>query len=316
MEKMKLGTPKHEQNKKNYFSFGKDRNMFILRILPPMGQLADKGKWSIFHRVEFGYTGTDGRMKPFLSPRVVNFDKMVEVESGTYLRREKIKAQYEAAKAAGNKPLEEQTNNLLRKYNQDAKHYMNAIDLNGNVGLFKIGHRGFQALQVAIKKLNASGCEPVGINNGRFFVFSREGKNRDTIYTVEEYKQKKETENGIGDFPMPHDITDVILNKLSTDAFELLEVYPSVTIEEENLILSGPEGVDQVFNAKKAAKLSAKPVETAPVETAPVADTPIDPVPVTETAPVAETPAPLENPTPDVSNQSEEEFFKMMADLE
>ena len=64
---MKLGKPKHEQNTKNYFAFRKDQNTFTLRILPPMGELAESGKWSVYHRVEFGHTGTDGRMKPFLS---------------------------------------------------------------------------------------------------------------------------------------------------------------------------------------------------------------------------------------------------------
>ena len=81
MSEVKLGKPKYEQGTKNYFSFKKGQDMFILRILPPMGELADEGKWSVYHRVEFGYAGTDGKMKPFLSPRVVNYDKMVEVES-------------------------------------------------------------------------------------------------------------------------------------------------------------------------------------------------------------------------------------------
>lgn len=254
-KEFKLGTPKYEKNNRNYFSFGKDKNTFILRILPPMGDLAEKGKWSIYSRVEFGYVGTDNRMKPFLSPRVVNYDKMVEVESEAHLRREQIKVQEAQAKASDNKQLEEQCKTLLQKYNQDAKHYMNALDLQGNVGLFKIGHKGFQALKAAIDILRSSGIDPIGIDNGRFFVFARSGKGRDTIYTVQEYKEKQ-VMNGIEvDVAKPHAITEAIMSKLATDSFEIDKIYPSVTPEEEyKIVHGGPAGVDEVFNAKKSKR--------------------------------------------------------------
>jgi hypothetical protein len=117
---MKLGKPKYEQSNKNYFAFKKDQNTFILRVLPPMGELADAGKWSVYHRVEFGYKTSDGKLKPFLSPRVVNFNGMVEVESEAHKRREGLKAQAEQAKQSGDTATEERCKNLLRQYNQDA----------------------------------------------------------------------------------------------------------------------------------------------------------------------------------------------------
>lgn len=352
---MKLGTPTYEKNKKNYFSFGKDRNTFILRILPPMGNLADQGKWSIFHRVEFGYKGTDNKMRPFLSPRVVNYKKMVEVESAAHLRREKIKEQNEAAKKAGNVELQKQTGELLRRYNQSAKHYMNAIDLQGNIGLFTIGHRGFQALQAQIDILRANDVDPVGVENGRFFVFNRSGTGLETLYTVQEYKEKVEIEHGgekmLVDKPFPHSLNETIINRLSSEAFELDSVYPSITVEEEAIIMTGPEGVDKVFKAKdeaKKAQSATNPASTAqetPAQAAPVnqetmitepnsglepaeelqktvtpeasvqttvaPETTLDPV--TETAIAAETTAqPVEQATGDVSSMSEEDFLAMI----
>jgi hypothetical protein len=279
---MKLGKPKYEQNTKNYFAFKKDQNTFILRVLPPMGDLADEGKWSVYHRVEFGHVDSDGRMKPFLSPRVVNYNKMVEVESESHVRREKLKTQEAAAKDAGNKALQEQCYTMLRKYNQDAKHYMNAIDLNGNIGLFKIGHRGFQALKAEIEKLRSTGVDPVGIENGRFFVFSRSGKGRDTIYTVVEYKEKAEmlAADGtkvMGDIEKPHAINEAIMGKLATDAFELNKVYPAVTAEEESRIIAeGPTAVDAILGSKKPTDTTANSASTtsaAPVTTTAQADT-------------------------------------------
>ena len=253
---MKLGTPKYEQSKKNYFSFKKNQNTFILRVLPPMGNLADSGKWSVYHRVEFGYTGTDGRMRPFLSPRVVNYNGMVEVESESHKRREAIKEKQAQAKRSGNGVLVEQCTKMLQKYNQDAKHHMNVVDLQGNIGLFKIGHKGFQALKAEVDRLRSEGVDPIGLDNGRFFVFSRSGAGRDTLYTVTEYKQKQEISTPTGKMlamiDFPHSINESVMAKLSTDAFELDKIYPTVTPEEERrIVLEGATAVDEILGSKK-----------------------------------------------------------------
>lgn len=333
---MEIGTPKYEQSTKNYFSFKKDQNMFILRILPPLGNLAKLGKWHIYHRVEFGYSGTDGKMRPFLSPRVVNYNKMVEVESEAHLRREKLKAQQKAAKEAGNIQLEETVTKMLEKYNQDAKHYMNAVDLNGNVGLFKIGQRGFEALKNEISRLRSEGVDPIGIDNGRFFVFARSGRGRDTLYTVKEYKQKVEIEqNGerfTVDKPFPHKLTGDIIAKLETDAFELDSIYPSVTPEEEyRIVHEGAKAVDEILGNKKTDKKEMTTAtsgetnsETVPEQSTPRADaTSSAPTPEQEAqhkaimggGVSAESVALAEEqttPAVDVSNMSEEDFFKMI----
>lgn len=254
---MKLGSPKYEQGKKNYFSFKKNQNTFILRVLPPMGDLAESGKWSMYHRVEFGYTTSDGKLKPFLSPRVVNYNGMVEVESEAHKRREMIKNQQAQAKKTGNSAMVEQCTKMLQKYNQDAKHHMNVIDLQGNIGLFKLGHKGFQALKAEVDRLRSEGVDPIGIENGRFFVFSRSGTGRDTLYTVMEYKQKQEistpTGKVVATVDFPHSITDAIMSKLSTDAFELDKLYPTVTPQEEyRIVHEGSKAVDEILGNKKS----------------------------------------------------------------
>ncbi len=349
-EQVKLGKPKYEQGTKNYFTFKKDQNTFILRVLPPMGNLADAGKWSVYHRVEFGHVGTDTKMKPFLSPRKVNYDGMVEVESISHTRREGIKAQLEQAKLAGNAQLQEQCNLMLRKYNQDAKHYMNVLDLQGNVGLFKIGHRGYQSLKAEIERLRSEGVDPIGVADARFFVFARSGKGRDTIYTVTEYKQKRNMDDGQGgqiqvEAPFPHSINDAIMGKLATDAFELDKVYPSVTAEEETRIVNeGAVAVDAILGKKKKQEATANPASSAPAqEAAPAEQAPAQEAvggnlqqptaevagetvntatgEILEKAPAqeavatttVETPvetAPVTNPAAGVADMSEEEFFK------
>jgi hypothetical protein len=332
---MKLGKPKYEQSNKNYFAFKKDQNTFILRVLPPMGELADAGKWSVYHRVEFGYKTSDGKLKPFLSPRKVNFNGMVEVESEAHKRREALKAQAEQAKQSGDTATEQRCKELLRTYNQDAKHYMNVVDLQGNVGLFKIGHNGMKALKAEIDRLRSEGVDPVGIENGRYFVFNRSGKGRDTLYTVQEYKQKQEIDgpNGkmIVDAPYPHSINDAILAKLETDAFELNKVYPSVTAEEEyRIVHEGPTAVDAILGGQKKQEATQQPtggVET-PQPQEPVAQetTTVQTQATTTTVDtntgevVSEQPAqpaaqttqqqPAASAEGDLANMSDEDFFK------
>lgn len=322
---MKLGAPKYEQSKRNYFSFKKNQNTFILRVLPPMGNLADAGKWSIYHRVEFGYTGTDGRMRPFLSPRVVNFKGMVEVESEAHKRRELIKAQQAAAKKNGDNALVEKSTNLLKKYNQDAKHHMNVIDLQGNIGLFKLGHKGFQALKAEVDRLRSEGIDPIGVDNGRFFVFSRNGSGRDTLYTVTEYKQKQEITTPSGkvtamvDFP--HAITESIMNKLSTDAFELDSIYPIVTPEEERRIVhEGASAVDEILGSKRKSESTTTSTATksqqtqtlAKVEQTVVVETPVSAGPSNDDDFYGDEDVEIsaDMGATNISDMSEEDFFK------
>lgn len=334
---MKLGKPKYEQSNKNYFAFRKDQNTFILRVLPPMGELADSGKWSVFHRVEFGYKTTDGKLKPFLSPRVVNFNGMVEVESEAHKRREQLKTQGDQAKKTGDTATEQRCKTLLMQYNQDAKHYMNVVDLQGNVGLFKIGHRGFQALKAEIDRLRSEGVDPIGVENGRYFVFNRSGRGKDTLYTVSEYKQKQQMTGPDGqqmvvDAPFPHSLNDAILNKLETDAFELSKVYPSVTPEEEyRIVHEGPTAVDQILGGNKkdtsnpAANLAANTVEqptggvatqqpvqsVAQANTTTITSEPVQTYNETVEQVVAQaTQEQLVSSSNDLSQMSDEDFFK------
>jgi hypothetical protein len=152
---------------------------------------------------------------------------------------------------------------MLQKYNQDAKHHMNVIDLQGNIGLFKIGHKGFQALKAEVDRLRSEGIDPIGVDNGRFFVFSRNGSGRDTLYTVTEYKQKQEIATPTGKVTamvdLPHSINDSVMAKLSTDAFELDKIYPTVTPDEEHRIVhEGAAAVDEILGNKKQ-KTEASP---------------------------------------------------------
>src|ERR1700679_396603 len=116
-----------QQQQRKYFKL-KDGEQ-VYRILPPLKELADSGRWSVFHSVHYGYKGTDGKQKPFLSPEVKNRkNNMVEIPDAAKDRISTLKAKFEEAKASGNKAALEKLDILVGPtgmYNLDNNHYMN-----------------------------------------------------------------------------------------------------------------------------------------------------------------------------------------------
>lgn len=254
---MKVGKAKYSGGKKVFKVKDGDN---VYRILPPLGKLADAGKWSMYYRVEWGYKDSEGRNRPFLDCRKVNFQtKMVEVESAAHLRREALKKQKDeivAAFKAGNATKEQvqEATDLVKQYNQDAKHYLNVISINGEIGLLKIGHKAKLALDTEITKLREKGIDPLSLENGRFFNFHRSnptGNFRDTNYQVTVYRENVQIDGKTYEQEKVHVIDDSIISRLSEEAFELADMYPAPTAEEvERLVVEGASAVDELLVGK------------------------------------------------------------------
>ena len=248
--------------RKNYFKIQDGNNIY--RILPAMFDLASSGRWSVFHRVEFGYKNSDNRVKPFLSPRVVNKDKMVEVESAAHLYRQELKEQFESIKeqikeglAAGTitkgeaKDVLEGQKELVKQFNLDSKHYMNVINENGEIGLLKIPNRAMQSLRPILKELEAKGIDPMSVENGRWFNFHRSGNSLDTTYNVSVVKEQVEVAgHGTLEKDKVNVLSDSILDRLSDEAFKLDQLFPAPTAEEvERIVKGGPSAVDEILSS-------------------------------------------------------------------
>lgn len=256
---MEIGKAKYGSGKK-VFKIQDGDNVF--RILPPLGKLAKSGKWNQYYRVEWGYKNSAGKNRPFQDVRVVNREtKMVEVESAAHLRREALKNKSTELVAALRKdPTNETLKNqylevkaAVKRFNLDSKYYMNAIDLNGQIGLLKIGHKAFMALKTEIEKLRKQGIDPLSVDNGRFFNFNRSnatGNFQDTAYQVTPYKERVEVNGEYYEKDKIHKLDQAIISRLSDEAFELSNMYPTVTASQvEAMVKGGAEAVDQVLGA-------------------------------------------------------------------
>ena len=331
---MKVGKTKYNGGKK-VFKIKDGDNVY--RILPPLGKLADAGRFSQYYRIEWGYKGTNGRMRPFQDCRKVNYqNKMVEVESAAYLFRQEIAEKKKAVIAdfKTGKATQQQVkdvNELSMQYNLDSKHYINAVSLNGEIGLLKIGHRAKLALDAEIQKLRDKGVDPTSVDNGRFFNFFRSGTGLDTTYQITTYKEQVEVNGDLYEKEVPHVMDSAFLSRLETEAYELSNMYPAPTSEEvERIVKEGPTAVDEIlgnFNnnsgSPTAPSGSSAPTSSTPVGGSQAAAAANVAAPAPETketvsdlsvdAKEVELTKPLQNEVPvtkDSSEMSDDDFLK------
>lgn len=241
---MKIGDGKFGGEKKTYFKLKDGDSVF--RIVPALGDLAADGVWSKYYKIHYGYRNTKGHMRVFQSSEVKNNKtKMIEIPDKALERIQKLKAELEKAKEAKNAPMIERLMKLVggqkAMYNMDSHHYMNAIDTQGNIGILKIRHKAKQALDLAIKKLRDAGINPISVENGRYFVFSRTGKGLDTTFQVTVAKESMDVP-GIGK------VERDIIHKLTNEVILRLEREAAVSIKEKNK----KGGLDSLFFAPTA----------------------------------------------------------------
>lgn len=313
---------------KKYFKLEKGDNVY--RVLPPLGDLADKGVWAVYHKVHYGYRGLPGpdgkaRMRPFASPEVVNRQtRMVEVTDAAKERIEKIKQALSEARDRGDTESMKQLSNLVRTYNLDAKWYVNALNLQGEIGLLKIPHKAKQALEAEIQRLRQEGVNALDAENGRYFVFQRTGEGRDTQYQVKVYKQKIEVPGlGMVDKDMPHSLTEDVVTRLDTESHKLDDLFRRPTAEQVvRIVKEGASAVEEILGRNSQSSGSEEPedeedldTEMAVVQTsqpslkaAPLPQSPVSVPKPKASAPVAQ--APTSSVSDQASEQSPEDFLK------
>jgi len=257
---MKIGTAKYGGGKKT-FKIKDGDNVF--GILPPLGKLAAKGKWSQYYKIEWGYKDSSDKFRPFQDVRVVNpKTKMVEVESAAHLKREELIRQKNSLielmkQGKATKHQVQEATDLVKRYNLDCKHYLNVITLDGEIGLLKIGHRAKLSLDAAINSLRSKGVEPIGLT-GVYFNINRVvpmGKPLDTTYTITPYMENIQANvNGqiqIIQQRKSYELNDVIISRIANEAFELSGMYPTPTAEQVYEIVNGTTAdIDRILGKK------------------------------------------------------------------
>lgn len=350
---MQIGEPRYENERKskNYFNLQKGDNVF--RILPPLGNMAQTGHWTKYWSIHWGYKDTKGKNRPFQSPEIKNHNtRMTEVADPAKLkidletaRRDQLAKDLKTAVDSRNvelaKKLTEELNEvkeLLKQYRLEKRYFLNAMTLDGKIGLLKIPHKAKVALDEEIKKLRAKGVNPLGVNDGRLFVFSNVGVGTDTTYSVRVYEETINVD-GIGQVKkeMSHSLSNDVLARLPSEAFELDRLYvkPSAAQVQAMVDNPSPANVEMIMESLKTRNsileddageeddVDLSSIEqsrpTAPVETARKAEAPVvTTVTQTVSAPVQTAVAQkvaqpvAQASAPDYSSMSNEDFLKMI----
>lgn len=263
---MQVGEPRYENERKskNYFNLEKGDNVY--RILPPLGNLAQAGHWSKYWSIHWGYKDTKGKNRPFQSPEIKNHNtRMIEVSDAAKVKvdlmsakrdqlSKELKAAVDSRDVASTKRLSDELNALkeqLKVFRMEKRYFLNAMSLDGKIGLLKIPHKAKVALDEEIKKLRSKGVNPLGVNDGRFFVFSNVGMGTDTSYSVRVYEESIDVA-GIGQVKkeMSHSLSNEVLSRLASEAFELDKLYvkPSASQVQAMVDNPSPENVEAIMD--------------------------------------------------------------------
>ncbi len=336
-----IGKAKYGSTQKKFWKLKEGDSIF--GILPPLGDLASEGRWSVYYKIHYGYKNSAGKARPFQSSLVENRKtKMIEVPDAANDRLKMLKGQLEAAKAAGNEKAKEAIFKLFGGqksiYNLDNNHYVNAIDLEGNIGILKLRHKAMLALQAEIAAARKKNIDPLGLSNRCYFVFNRTGNAMETNFKVTVYKKEIDIKDvGPVEQTVLHDLSDDILDRLGDEAAQLDRIFKAPTADEvaqivkESELLTGVSpNIDAIlkFGANgSAAAATEEIVEEEQEQEAPTAAQ-AAPEPVAQSAPtpapapaaafvqppvaVAATPAPAAKPAPastPVAEQTDKAFL-------
>lgn len=248
--------------KKNFFKF-KSGTSLVLRVLPPMGALADKGQWNKYYAVHFGYKGTDGKMFLFQSPLqkekltgdIIVPDKALELLQQKKEQQKKLKEALSSItpqnpKYNSVKEKLDEVDTFLSTYNLDKKNYINAIDLSGTIGALGLGYKDFNVLKELREKLRQEeNIDIASVNSGIFLQFTKTGKGIDTVTSITPYLETIEEGGRKMKQYKTLQITSDLFPRLEKEAHDLGNMYPVVTAEQvEQMVSGGPAAVDIVRN--------------------------------------------------------------------
>ena len=254
------------------------------RIFPSIGLNGKEpnGKWSVFHRVHFGYKNSEGKMRVFESPLKKNKEKMVTDPDAALERIEDLKARLEKAKSEKNEAMIKKLSPLISGqkplYNLDSNHYMNVITEDGKIGILKLRHKGYLALKAEIDRLKKEGVQPLSQNDGRFFIINRTGTGLETTFNVRVKTAKTVVNGKTYNEEVVHVIDDAIINRLDSEAGDLENLFPKLTsdqvaeiVKESELMTGKSTAIDRIF--AKDANATTTTTKSGTQQAAPAQET-------------------------------------------
>lgn len=295
-----------------------------VRIMPPMHSLAEDGVWHIFHGTHFGYKGVNPKDPSKPQFRTFRCIQEKDFRSGVLKQGcpecdlideyKQVGAQQEAQARAKTEPrpyTEEEiaemlsgVNGWLQEHNCDRKQWLNVKTEAGEFNALQIPHKTFKLLDAQIKKvMSEEGIDPLDVEQGVWFDFTRTGKKIETQDTVE-IVQETVRENGrLIKTTKLAPLTVAEQEQALAECPDLNSVVRVISEEQIRLLTkcSGdPEEVDRILAMGRR--------ETSPARSAPRPSLPPPTVPARQAPAVQSTPEP-------VASEGDDEEKALLAQL-
>lgn len=262
----------------------------VVRILPPMNELAADGTWAVYAGIHFGYKGVNARdrskptHRPFQCIEEKDFKTMMLTqdcpECDNIAAAEKERESLETQLVAEGKTKEQIKEELepivswLKEHNVDRKWAMHAKLPDGTFTILKIPHKTKKLLEKEIARVIAEdGVDPLHPEQGVWFCFERSGKGKDTQDTVTvEYESVKEGGRIIRTLKLAP-LTEADEAKAVKECRNLKMLNTKISYEQIKMLVEcsgGDEDVDKIFAiGEKKKEASARPAARTLPSTAP-----------------------------------------------
>lgn len=269
-----IGAPQYGSRKKLNFRLQDGENVY--RILPPLGELAAEGVWSVYDCIHWGYKGSRGA-RPFKCIQRKDFKtKMIRVQCPECDKIAEQKALLDSTMAQ--KKAEGATDEVIKEFvkplsdwlfshNLDKKWYLNVLTPDGKVGRLAIPHKMYTQLQEVIAELvEKKHVDPIGVSGGVWFNFIRTGKGTQTSHRVSYVEETVMADVGGKKIAVssikPAPLTEDVISRLSNEAHDLKNSSRTLTFDEiQRIVFSGgdPEVVDGIYST---GEISSAPATT------------------------------------------------------
>lgn len=267
LKNFKLETPKENDQS----------TVALYRILPPIHQQMETGKWQIYVSQHFGYRGRNKKdetkltNRPFKCVLDKNFKTgMVKATCPACTKRDEIKAQQEAAMNMAVKnglspeKAKEMTGTFdtwLKERNVDFKVKMFVVNEQGEVGELSISNKCNKQLLVRIKELREMDIDPFEVDQGVYFAFKRSGHDFNQIVDTVEIATVMERDaagkptgrQSIKFAPLSPEVQTKALQTLP----DLTELVVSISREKIQMIVDSdgdPDVVDAAFEGSERVR--------------------------------------------------------------
>lgn len=328
-----LGKASYGETKKRvFFKINEGSNKF--RIMPPIGDLAEKGTWAVYERIHWGLKTSDGRRLNFKcverrdqrTKMVTQRCAMCDVIAERRKERDDKMAQYQKQGldkdqvTAKLKPW----NDWLQTYNVQSQWNINAMDTNGEVGKLTYAHTYHKKIQLLIGKLTnpekgKKRVDPIAPEEGVIFdFFYKRGNQKTRVQDVSLVEEQVELPNGdtanvLKRFPL----SEKHIEKYLDMYHDLTKLARALTPEQVERVVKAdfdPTVVDALYSngkvTEKVSEVTDPETEDEPEETsASLPETkPLLTKPLLETK--APTAAPPKVATVSSDIEDEEAFFR------